>query len=255
LATVDYSGAVLKLQRAEEHLAHLDFLIFRFLRAQPYLIEQKIDFDSGKYGFYISMQKLLPREISAVLGDAIHNFRSALDLAVCAITFAKIGRFDKNTYFPASGSKDDWPKMVIKRTKLAGDEAMQVCREQNAYPGGNDAIRGLHEADIIDKHQALIVTLGIGDFNYTLLPTGPENRIFVETRIQYLGLEPCFVPSPEGREFEHPFQIGLAVQVVFPEGTALAGKPVIAAITQIGREVRRILDEIQDRIPSVTSSI
>lgn len=248
MGKVDYSGALLKLERAEEHLAHLDYLIFRFLRAQPYLIDQKIDLQTGKAGFYISMQELPPREISAVLGDTIHNLRSALDIAVCAIAADRGERLDR-TYFPSAKRKDGWLDQVISKAELAGDEAMQVCREQNAYPGGNDALRGLHEADIIDKHQALIVAPAVGDFSYILLPTGPNNRVHIEATIQYLGLEPYFVPSPEGREFEHPFEIGLSVEIVFPDGTGLAGKPVVAAITQIARNVGQVIQQFQDRCP------
>ena len=65
---VDYSGVLLKLARAESHIADLDYLIFSYLRRNPYSTVQKIDLESGKAGFEITLNEFPLAAISAVLG-------------------------------------------------------------------------------------------------------------------------------------------------------------------------------------------
>ena len=246
LGSVDYSGAWLKLQRAEVHIGEVDFLIFQFLRRHTYKISQKVDLNSGEAGFEISLKELPPISISGALGDAVHNLRAALDLAISAIAASRGKRVDQ-TYFPFAKDRTEIESMIAKRAGMAGDEAMQICRELKPYQGGNDALWGLHQADITDKHRALIVAAAIGDFRYRLLPNGPDGGVTIETRIHDLSLEPYLVPAIEGREFQHPFELGLSIDIVFPVDGALAGYPVVATAYELLRMVRGILEKFEAR--------
>lgn len=245
---IDYSGALLKIDRAEKHIRDLDFLIFCFLRRQPYRIRQIADLQGGRFGYEISLKEMPPIEISGVLGDAIHNLRASLDLAISAIALSLGNDIDK-TYFPFAKFADDIEKMIRNRAGNAGDEAMQICREQRPYSTGNEALWGLHQADIADKHQTLIVAPAIGDFRFQLLPSSGNNAVQIDSEIRYLSVEPSFVPSPNGREFEHPSEIDLSVNIVFPEGRPLAGYPVVATLNELLRIVREIVERFRSRCP------
>ncbi len=249
MATVDYSGALLKLERAEAHIADLDFLIFTYLRRQAYKIAQIVDLETGKAGFEITLKELPPAIMSGVLGDAIHNLRAALDITISAIALARGERIDR-TYFPFAKFRDDIDGMIEKRASAAGDEAMQICRELCPYKGGNDALWALHQTDIIDKHQTLIVGAAVGDFRYGLLPQGPANKIYMDAFCHHLSLEPYFVPGIEGREFEHPFEIGLSVEIVLPASAPEGGKPVIAVLNEFRRVVSGVIQQFQARCPT-----
>ena len=246
---VDYSGALLKLQRAETHIREVDFLVYHFLRRHNYRISQKADFQNGQFGFEVALNEMPPVEISPVLGDAIHNLRSALDVCVTA-NAASHGGDKESSYFPfAKHGGKDIELMIRKRAGEAGDEAMQICREAKPYPGGNDALWGLHKADIADKHQTIIVTAAFASFQVKFVPPSPRRPISIEAPIYYLGLEPSFVPSPEGCEFQHPSEFGLSVQVVFPIDGPMAGYPVVATLYELLTEVRWLVEQFQARCP------
>lgn len=245
---VDYSSARLKIERAQAHIREVDFLIHTYLRRRAYRIAQKTDFDTGKFGFEIALNEMPPIEISAFLGDAIHNLRTALDHLISAVVAEEGGNLE-SSYFPFARDREDIEKMIARRAKDASEEAKQICREMQPYPGGNDALYGLHKADITDKHQSLIVASAIGNFQYRLLPrsTGPD--VTVQTNISYLSKEAYFVPSPEGREFEHPFEIGLSIEIVFPENGPLGGYPVVATLNELLRIVQDVTRIFGKRCP------
>ena len=113
---VDYSGALLKLQRAETHIGEVDYLVFRYLRQNPYRIRQEADFGSGKYGFYISLTKRLPPEISGAIGDAVHNLRATLDYLIAACAIA-VGKSPNDTAFPTASDRLDLEKRLKEQKK------------------------------------------------------------------------------------------------------------------------------------------
>jgi hypothetical protein len=126
---------------------------------------------------------------------------------------------------------------------------MQVCREQKPYPGGNDALRGLHEADIMDKHQSIVATAALGTFDVQFLPKAPHRPVGFEVDIHYLSLEPYFVPAPEGSEGDTPAKFGLSVQIVFPANGPLAGHPVVQTLYALLDHVRFVVSQFQERCP------
>jgi hypothetical protein len=94
----------------------------------------------------------------AIVGDAIHNLRSALDLM--ASELARInGRSDKSVYFPFSDSADTFDEAIKKKNfHRTGQDSVDLLREFSPYRGGNEDLRAIHDLDISDKHTALIVT-------------------------------------------------------------------------------------------------
>lgn len=247
--SVDYSGSILKLDRAETHINEIDFIVYHFLRNHDFTITQKLDFGTDKFGFEIALNRMPPISINPILGDAVHNLRASLDLCVSAVAAARGGNID-NTYFPFSkfGGQDS-ENMIARRAKEAGEVAMQICREIKPYSGGNDALWGLHQADIADKHKALIVTAAFGAFGVRYLPKGVRRSMDIEAKIHYLNLDPTFVAAPGGYEFDRPDQFGLSVDVVFPEAGPLAGYPVVATLYALLGDVRWIVEQFQKRCP------
>lgn len=208
-----------------------------------------MDFQSQQFGFEVALNEMPPTEINPILGDAIHNLRAALDLCVSAIASARGGNVEKTAFPFAKFGGDKVEKKIVHDVHEAGDEAMQVCRDIKPYPGGNDALWGLHQADIADKHRSLIVTAAMGSFGIRYLPKAPSRPVEFDIDIHYLGLESNFVPAPKGSEFETPAQFGLSIQVVFPIDGPLAGYPVVPTLYALLADVRWIVQQFQLRCP------
>lgn len=102
------------------------------------------------------MVSFLPPAVSLAYGDAVHNMRSALDLLAIDVV-AQSGGSTKGVYFPFAEDKTGLNEM-IKRKKFhrATQEAQDLLWAHEPFKGGNGLLRGLHDLDIMEKHQVIL---------------------------------------------------------------------------------------------------
>lgn len=244
----DYTGAVLKIERAQIHIAELDYAVFRYLRQRRYSISVIQDFETERAGFELALKEPPPLEIGVMLGDAIHNLRAALDYVIAANALAA-GKSAKGTAFPIGRDRADFEDRALEDARKAGVEAVAVCTDLKPYRGGNDALVDLHALDIVDKHRLLIGIAAAGHFGGRYLKRLGEPQVSIEQRVHFLGPEPQFVPAPAGYEGQVPFEIGLAVEVVFPPDGPMGGAPCVAALAELASIVRGVVKTFQERCP------
>ncbi len=158
-------GPRLKVDRANQHIIELKAKAEVFLARNPYraVVEENLEATRDKWprALVLRVREETPEEFSAIIGDIIHNLRSALDLLVCALVRANEGD-DKNVKFPIAKDASVFEN-AIKESKIArgGSVAMDYVRALKPYGGedGNWPISSLHALDIEDKHR-LIITVG-----------------------------------------------------------------------------------------------
>jgi hypothetical protein len=92
----------LKLQRARRHIDELDREATAFLGRKPFRLV--IEHPPGWTGepmhaWTVRLRENVPLEWSAIIGNAIHDLRSALDLLACDLVRIT-GKSTKGVYFP-----------------------------------------------------------------------------------------------------------------------------------------------------------
>lgn len=76
----DITGVRLKLSRGLEHLMALDDAIATYLDGDPVKIIREIDSrHPGRVVLSLALKIEPPKTLSAVIGDCVHNLRTALD--------------------------------------------------------------------------------------------------------------------------------------------------------------------------------
>ena len=100
-------------------------------------------------------------EWALILGDALHNLRSAFDNVVWSLATLDGARPKTPTQvtFPMSASRLDWEKRLKVLESVPVDYLARLERLQPWFEGGirNDNMFWLlHKFDIVDKHQGLI---------------------------------------------------------------------------------------------------
>jgi hypothetical protein len=158
-----FEASRLKVSRAQRHLNELQGQITVYLSKEPFraVIE---DDGPGRQCLTFRVSKPVPKELSAIIGDAIHNLRAALDLLACEIVRVN-GQSDDYVQFPFCEVIEDLEK-EIKRRHLdrADPAAVDLVRALKPYKGGNIELRALHDLDIQDKHRMLIPVADWADF-------------------------------------------------------------------------------------------
>jgi hypothetical protein len=95
-----FDGPKLKVRRAEYHISDLHTRIDTFLARDPYRIVLEDDPETGKPAWFVRITEDLSDDIPLVIGDAVHNLRSALDLLACDLVRLIPGKSDQGVAFP-----------------------------------------------------------------------------------------------------------------------------------------------------------
>jgi hypothetical protein len=242
-----------KIKRALYHIENLDQSFHTWMNAHPWAIETETHPNGLVKRFNFRLLQALPDDYGLVLGDALHNLRSALDHLACAVAVHN-GKSFKGVAFPISASRDAFPGQrddkLIKCPKSFGD----FVEDLQPYKGGNDLLYALHQLDILDKHRVLVPAAvghkatiraeqglyGAIDFSKTSKPIPvkpPNGKPFIEDGDTIIDLtNPAFF-FPETTKVEAE----VALTIVFGPETPVSGRDLRALLGQFTDAVQGIV--------------
>ncbi len=158
------SGVRAKLERAERHLADFRSQQKAFLESKPVEFTHLLNEVTRHVDVTIKSIKPVPIEFSLMMGDTIHNLRSALDLLACQI-FTMNSKSTDYDYieFPIGISRASFLDKFEKhkrKLQLLGKPAIDILTKMEPYRGGKyHDLWVVHRLDIRDKHRLLLVVL------------------------------------------------------------------------------------------------
>ncbi|WP_395602167.1 hypothetical protein AB4P97_05570 [Pseudomonas sp. A1230] len=239
-----------KIERARFHLSEI------YNNFYGYIDGDLLDIPTLKIpnfeGGYISVViKQLPVDsivLPLVLGDAIHNYRSALDYLWWQFAKKKLGRDPTDreapkVQFPLLSREDDWGRRYFDYVFAPDVEYIKKYQPFNAGNGEYSALEALREISNHDKHRTLNPLMGMANesalnnlskFNVKVevmnLPDvlEPGVEVFrVHTEIEAINVE-C--------DIEVYFKVYLAVQ---------NGWNILTAFEAIDEQCEKILKEAE----------
>jgi hypothetical protein len=158
------TGAQLKITRARHHIADLAAQAEQLFH-QHWRVVVSEDLETNQRSLIVVADKPIPREFSLLIGDAIHNLRSTLDLAIWSVVSPHNPPKPDRVQFPFCAKADDLPAAIGDRQiDLAGSHVVQIVNEARPYSGGNDELVGLHRCSIGDKHRLIVTVASVTSF-------------------------------------------------------------------------------------------
>jgi hypothetical protein len=258
----------LKIERAKRHIRELAEEIETFFARQPYVILSEDNHARGQRVWKVSVRACVPTDWSAIVGDAIHNVRSSLDLlAVEVVRFCDPARASYNhVKFPFGKSKDVFEARARETIKGASREARTLFDNLKPYKGGDEALWRIHELDILDKHKA-IIPVGASHSAVQIDAMAAFRQEFPDRAKGLpafpIGLRPADhqFPLQDGAEVfaaplgGDPFEddVKFMFEIAFGEGQIVDGEPVVPALTQMRQFVEDIFDLFERRILNTQS--
>lgn len=152
-------SADLKIKRAEKHHADLEELL---RKRKPFRYFVETNFKTGDRSTFAKRDDEVANHAAIIIGDLIHNLRSALDHTYWACTekFAKSDGEKRNIQFPIASSEKSLKESVmpglpsrVSESFARALESIKPYREE-----GNRALCLIHDLDVMDKHKLLIPT-------------------------------------------------------------------------------------------------
>jgi hypothetical protein len=159
-----FRDARLKVKRANEHIREAEkrIKLITAPESQTSRIEIHAEARVKSVHYHLDRLKDLP-EVALVVGDAIHNLKTALDYVWVQVTATLFPRSKIRAKFPVFPTIDHLKDGLIKDGITAASPLFKfILREIQPYDGGNFYIRPLHQMDIMDKHKLLIPSTNYG---------------------------------------------------------------------------------------------
>jgi hypothetical protein len=246
--TVD--AVVAKLDRANKHILVAKRLAERFMKRECKTADQVNSVTN-----LIELRAVLPAPpmlISLVLGDAVHNLRSALDHTVFAAVMSNPERPpdtpNVRTMFPVSDSPQGFADQ-LKRGRLRGlpGRAIRVVDSLQPYHRRNldpDNTRHplfiLDHLENIDKHRRLTLCACVGTSGQTRLKfdNGPQDVRIAHKRV-YDGDVLARFPRPTPEQGGLNVDGKLSFSVLFRESVFPTEVDPISVLHQIDVYIRR----------------
>lgn len=177
------SGYLAKVERAKEHLGVLEVSVNTFVTDRnAYSVIKEVDAKAGVFTFRLKLHKEPPLvEWSLVLGDCIHNMRSALDHLFWALVLLKHPHGVKgasSANFPILRDPNTFKSRKSNLENWVGKGVAAMLENMQPYQGAGPDKNGLlfiHECDITDKHKLLVPLAGIAERGELVLKRGNDH--------------------------------------------------------------------------------
>jgi hypothetical protein len=163
METDPLGGCRKKIERASQHLRELEEKVAQWGDETPYRIDREVDPETEERILRLSVVR--PPEVEdwgAIIGDVVHNLRSALDHLVCALVRqANPSHQCGGTAFPVLLEEGGW-EGALKKLPGLDAWALRTIQGQQPFSPGKRSGRDhplwiLNRLDNIDKHRTLHV--------------------------------------------------------------------------------------------------
>ena len=156
-------GCNAKLNRAHEHLATLTAAHRDYLATKPYVADQEYRPDADEIVYFGRVVNPPPLRLGVVIGDLIHNLRSALDHLVWQLVMWNGRTPTRDNQFPVCTDASKWGKTSARMLSRVRQEHVDLIRSVQPFgkidPGASPLAR-LHRLWNEDKHQVVSTLLG-----------------------------------------------------------------------------------------------
>ncbi|HET6683285.1 MAG TPA: hypothetical protein VFG75_06280 [Gaiella sp.] len=252
-----FLGAIGKIGRALYQIKDLDERFRAFAEDRAYNVGSDYtalpSSDLGHYVFRIEKPRVPNREWGVLVGEVVHNLRSALDQAVYAASVSP----SRDNEFPVCRDPDDWDRRSSKLLKGVPPSAVKIIRSAQPFRQ-RDVERHefllLHGMWNHDKHRLLHTTaLVVGEPRPQVVPLADVGEI---VQVEWLS-EPLeerrevarVTIRPSGANPKMTLEGRLPVGVAFAEGVegapALKGLHVLAVLENAFRVVRSVVGSLE----------
>jgi hypothetical protein len=154
-----FDGARLKVKRAYEHIRHFNDAFKAFVQQEPYALRPEAH--HGYTAWFFLLEKRVPDELMLIVGDAIHNLRSALDHCAweLVVEIDKWSPTDDQKRAISLTPKSRRKKYItlVDRIETPREDTKQFLKNLAPFvTGADNPIVRLSHLDIRDKHHLIV---------------------------------------------------------------------------------------------------
>lgn len=251
-------GARIKLERAKKHLEEFRSEFNRLRDKNPNMITADFDEQSRQHIIRFNLVEEIPQNWGAIIGDIIHNLRSALDYIAWQLVIKNGNVPDEGTTgFPIGDRANTFESFCGRKVKGASKKAIDLIKSLKPYKGGDIAFTILHKIDIVDKHRLLV--LCVFDLSHSLisLTERSPNGSVIDIGVTAAGqTEPVFDlehgaeirRTPEALHMKLDHNEKFVFEVAFREPEIVKRQAVVPLLLELINLVERTIEIFDKQI-------
>lgn len=246
--TANLRWAVLKIERANKHISDMKEAFRSLEETCTSTVQQNPDTRIQELVHTIPSLESSLQNISLIVGDAVHNLRSALDIAWYNTILRLLpDKVSPKTKFPVRKKREE------VESALHGIEVDTRCRhlfdfivlQVQPYEGGhNSVVLTLHDLDIADKH---IIALELTPHAHVrgISMKDEDGQIYRGNSMSVQGAGPYTIPFEGHMELQDKGK--LSVAVTLKDAGVFEGVPILSLLPMFfnySHYVVKVLEEI-----------
>jgi hypothetical protein len=240
------ASAIRKVQRANKHVIDLEELIADakkagagalFAEDDPERKAVKLSVD------YSAVLAVIP-DIQLIVGDAIHNLRTALDHLAYAVVLASGETPLSHLYFPIDTELRSLVSQPSFRKiqRVAPQIADLIVNEIKPYGTGNLFVK-LNHLDRIDKHRLLLVHTATAQAKVYMSKDDDYVPDEAVGSFILIPANPTRIPKPGSHAATHNQKYRhLAFEIQFDAGLPFENEPVVPSLHQLVKLVASVIN-------------
>ncbi|MEO8557415.1 MAG: hypothetical protein ABI439_00015 [Rhodospirillales bacterium] len=253
--TSPFFNPKLKISRGRHHIASLESEIANYLSRDPSALLLQIDRNTGQHRIAMKGREDIPDSFGPIFGDAVHNFRAALDILANELVSLS-GSQPRKAYFPFADTADGLEDQIKQKMRGAAADIVNAIRALKPYRGGNETLRALHDLDISDKHISILQIASTGmtgalpmrQVSYERISGDKPNRIRLKADFSKIAFTPIdltgFSPDPPGIETLGKMT-GSSIEIAIAKGLPFAGIEAIKTLNGLGDIAKNIVETFE----------
>ncbi len=253
---MSFPSARAKIDRAEKQAQNLQADLAAFLQDRIYEIRESFDPQTGIKTATYHIIRPIPAEWPIVMGEIVHNFRSALDHAITDLTVAETGQELNGTEFPIFEHEADYDKKGRYRIRGINAQAQDVIRRLQPFefkknnPADTVSVLALlHPLNILDKHRSSLnlryAPIAFARSNLRDIHPIEENVPFGDIADGYKLAVWRPIGDPQVRDWEYNIQFKVVLGAQGQALEPLHGVSIIEVCTRFAAAARTILDRLE----------
>ncbi len=158
-----FEDSKLKLTRARYHLESLTADMKEYAATAKIVYEPIVGDDEN---VIFKIEPDASKSFALIIGDIVHNIRSALDILICDIGRMRGCKSSEKFFFPFpenekafNGEMNNQGSRYHCLNELNNDVIDKLKAFRPYKENGNVDLKGLHDLDIIDKHKLVLSTV------------------------------------------------------------------------------------------------
>lgn len=258
-----------KIERARKYVDEADTFIRSYLDKKPFTVSYKRDPKTRRLIYFVSSIQEPDPQLSGIVGDALHNLRSALDHIAYQLVLIGTGQLpSRRVYFPIWDDQAKYESEGRRQIDGAKPEAVKAVDIVKPYKGGNDRLWQLHKLNNVDKHRLLLmVGSAFHGANIShVLERGMQEMLRSDERLREkfgtvtipdLFMRPAdnlFPLRPgaelfiDGPDAEPTNKATFRFEVSFGEAQVVNGEPIVPTLNEMVDKVEDVLNQLSPHI-------